>query len=110
MLGQRRSQSAQDQRAILGGHLDQVQNTAVTAFNVALPIDAHQARLGGWSGRLREDACLLNDPALIAHVGVGARKRRRHRAHQIVDLLSRPGPIDPPILRPATSKVLTRLR
>ena len=48
----------------------------------------------------------MNLPALRAHLRERARKRRRHRAHQVVDLPRRPAPVDAAILRAAAPEVL----
>src|SRR4051812_17388693 len=56
------------------------------------------------------DPGLLDEPALIAHLSERARKRRCNSTHEVMNLLSRPGPIDPAVLGAATSEVLTLLR
>src|ERR1700761_862811 len=51
----------------------------------------------------------VNPPPLAAHLRECPRKRWRNRAHEVMYLLSRAGPVDPPVLRTPAAEILTRL-
>src|SRR6267154_5036695 len=90
-------QCLQIQRAASRCHCEQLQHTAIATLDVTLAFDADEP--GSWTrGRCaRRNPCPTHLPTLTLDSGEGPGKWRCHRPYQVVNLLCRPGPVDPAI-------------
>src|ERR1700730_17065491 len=87
----------------------ELQHTAIPTLDMALTVDSNKSGAFGRARSTRRNPRPVNPPALALDISERSGKRRRHRPDQVMDLLSRPGPIDPAIFGPAASKILPGL-